>query len=88
MKSRSLDIRGVGGTIQHYTTYIWYIIRPGFEKKERKKNFGIIVKRYLEIWSFIKRLKFGLICLEKEKRRNFNNLALRVFVLKVVFIYL
>ena len=71
MKSRSLDIRGVGGTIQHYTTYIWYIIRPGFEKKkkkkERKKNFGIFVKRYLEIWSFIKRLKFGLICLEKEK---------------------
>ena len=36
MKSRSLDIRGVGGTIQHYTTYIWYIIRPGFEKKGRK----------------------------------------------------
>ena len=72
MKSRSLDITGVGGTIQHYTTYIWYIIRPGFEKKrKRKKNFGIIVKRYLGIWSSIKRLEFGLICLGKERKEEF-----------------
>ena len=66
MKSRSLDIRGVGGTIQHYTTYIWYIIRPGFEKKRKeKKNFGVMVKDILEFRVPLKRLEFGLICLER-----------------------
>ena len=34
MKSRSLDIRGVGGTIQHYTTYIWYISTLSWEWAE------------------------------------------------------
>ena len=66
MKSRSLDIRGVGGTIQHYTTYIWYIIRPGFEKKEkRRKILELWLKDILEFRVPLKRLEFGLICLER-----------------------
>ena len=60
MKSRSLDIRGVGGTIQHYTTYIWYIIRPGFEKKGKgRKILELLLKDILEFgvplkgWSLV-----------------------------------
>ena len=55
MKSRSLDIRGVGGTIQHYTTYIWYIIRPGFEKKRKgRKILEFLLKDILKFGVLLK----------------------------------
>ena len=57
MKSRSLDIRGVGGTIQHYTTYIWYItnqpLEDNFQEQQLQLDEEIVIPQddlYVITW--------------------------------------
>ena len=49
---------------------MWYIIRPGFEKREKKIFLELLLKGILEIGVPLKRLEFGSICLEREKGGN------------------